>query len=410
MHLDTTPPTLPGRSAGHALARFSACALAAALSLAAGLPARALPRTAAATTPSTLQKALDELQAKSTLPGYCVAVVDRAGVRYAKGFGYADLASKRPYTPDTVQPVASIAKPVLAVALMQQVQIGALSLDTDVSRQLPFDVHNPHYASSAITLRQLATHSSGIVDREPFYTQSYGKGTPASFDTRSLLKAYLEPMGASYNEANFARTAPGSTYRYSNLGSAVVALAVEYKAGSPYRMVTRERIFQKLGMNATGWTPSDTQGPQATLYDKNKKPLAPYSFPSYAASGLYSSCNDVGKFLAEMISGYGGRAGLLSAASYKTMFGPAWPKGEQPKGVRAGDGLDQGLFWQRTAGGELGHNGGDAGVTVQMSFNPTTGTGRVLITNISDGDRADVARELANLWQVLGKFEQNPDP
>lgn len=410
MHLHTTPPAAPGRSAGQALARISTFALTAALSLAAGMPAQAArTRNAAAPTASTLQGALDELQQHSVLPGYCVAVVDGAGVRYAKGFGFADLASKRPYTPDTVQPVASIAKPVLAVALMQQVQIGALALDGDISRQLPFDVRNPHYAQSAITLRQLATHSSGIVDREPFYTQSYGKSAPASFDTRDFLKSYLDPRGATYNEANFAKTAPGTTYHYSNLASAVVALAVEYKAGSSYRMVTRERIFQKLGMNGTGWAPSDTQGPQATLYDKNKKPIAPYSFPAYAASGLYSSCNDVGKFLAEMISGSGGRAGLLSAASYKTMFAPAWPKGAQPKGVRAGDGLDQGLFWQRAANGELGHNGGDAGVTVQMSFNPTTGTGRVLITNISDGDRPDVARELASLWQVLGKFEQNPD-
>ena len=409
MHVHTMSPARRGRRAGQALARTASFALAAVLSLAAGLPAQALPRKAAASTPSTLQQALEELQSRSVLPGYCVAVVDGAGVRYAKGFGYADLAGKRPYTPDTVQPVASLAKPVLAVALMQQVQIGALALDTDISRQLPFDVHNPHYAQAPITLRQLATHSSGIVDREPFYTQSYGKGAPASFDTRDFLKAYLVAPGASYNEANFSKTSPGSTYRYSNLVSALVALAVEYKAGSPYRMLTRERIFQKLGMSGSGWTPSDTQGPQATLYDKNKKPLAPYSFPAYAASGMYSSCNDMGKFLAEMISGYTGRAGLLSSASYKTMFGPAWPKGEQPKGVRAGDGLDQGLFWQRTASGELGHNGGDSGVTAQMSFNPATGTGRVLITNISDGDRPDVARELANLWQVLGKFEQNPD-
>jgi len=409
MHDCQTPPG--HRPGARRPTSTTVISLAAALSLSIGLPASALPRaTAAVATATTLERTLQELQPRSVLPGYCVAVVDSGGVRYAKGFGYADLASRRPYTPETVQPVASLSKPVLAAALMQQVQAGALSLDADVDGELPFAVRNPRFASVPITLRQLATHSAGIADREPFYTQSYGKGTPATFDNKGFLQAYLDPKGASYSDDNFTKARPGTAYRYSNLGSALVALAVETKAGDSYRMYTRERIFRPLGMKASGWTPADTEGPQATLYDKNKKPLAPYAFPAYAASGLYSSCADMGRFLAEMIRGQQGQSRLLSAASYRTMFSPAWPKGQQPRGVRPGDGMDQGLFWQRSEQGELGHTGGDAGLTAQMAFNPVTGTGRVLITNISDGDRPDVARELANLWQVLGKFEQNPDP
>lgn len=394
----------PGAS--HALARRANLVFVAAFALAAGLPAQARP----AGGPPTLERALMEMQAQSVLPGYCVAVVDGGGVRYAKGFGYADLAARQPYTPDTVQPVASISKPVLAVALMQQVQAGTLSLDADVNGELPFAVRNPHAANVPITLRQLATHSAGIVDREPFYTQSYAKGTPAAFDIKDYLGAYFVPKGASYQDANFIKARPGSTYRYSHLGTALAALAVETRAGMPYRTYTREKIFAPLDMRSTGWSPADTEGPQATLYDKNKKPLPPFAFPAYAASGLYSTCNDVGKFLAAMIRGYQGRPGLLSPASFQTMFASPWPKGQQPKGVRPGDGLDQGLFWQRTDRGELGHTGGDHGLTVQMAFNPVTGTGRVLITNIGDGDRPDVTRELAKVWQAMGKYEQNPEP
>ena len=409
MHHRLTPPgRRPGARRPMPVATL---AIAAVMGFATGLPASALPRTTAAPPlATTLERTLQAMQPRSVLPGYCVAVVDSGGVRYAKGFGYADLAAKRPYTPDTVQPVASLSKPVLAVALMQQVQAGALSLDADVDSELPFALRNPRFASVPITLRQLATHSAGIVDREPFYTQSYAKDTPANFDTKAFLQSYLDAKGAAFSEDNFTKARPGSAYRYSNLGSAAVALAVETKAGTNYRMYTRERIFRPLGMKASGWTPADTEGPQATLYDKGGKPLAPYAFPSYAASGLYSSCTDLGKLLAEMIRGYQGQPGLLSAASYRTMFSPAWPKAQQPKGVRPEDGLDQGLFWQRGEHGELGHNGGDAGITAQMAFNPVTGTGRVLIANIGDGGRPDVAREMANLWQVLGRFEQSPDP
>jgi CubicO group peptidase (beta-lactamase class C family) len=378
------------------------------LSFCAGAAGAAKPRPEPAA--PTLERALLAMQPKSALPGYCVAVVDGSGVRYAKGFGYADIAQKRPYTADTVQPVASVSKPLIAVALMQQVESKALSLDTDVSTALPFAVHDPHAPSTPITLRQLATHSAGIVDREPFYTQSYVKGGQVSFDDRKLLQSYLDRQGSNYSEANFTKARPGAAYAYSNLGAALAALAVETKSGSTYRAYTRAHIFEPLHMDASGWSPGDSSVTQATLYDAHRMPLAPYTFPSYASSGLYTSCRDLGRFVAAMISGYQGRPGLLSPQGFRDMFAPQWPKKDQPKGVRPGDGLDQGLFWQRTERGELGHTGADSGVAARMSFNPVLGTGRVLITNTGYGDRPEVARELDSLWATLAKYEQNPEP
>ncbi|WP_266170982.1 serine hydrolase domain-containing protein [Dyella subtropica] len=381
-------------------------ALSAWLSLFIGLPMQATARTEQA--PPTLGRALQSMQAKSVLPGFCVAVVDAGGVRYAQGFGYADIAQKRPYTADTVQPVASISKTLIAVSLMQMVENGSLALDADVDTALPFAVRNPGAPSTPITLRQLATHTSSIVDREPFYSQSYVKGAPA-FDIKASLKSYLDPKGANYDKANFSKARPGTTYKYSQFGSALAALAIETKAGTPYRLYTQEHIFRPLNMDATGWFPGDAHGSMATLYDKSKAAIAPYAFPAYPGSGLYTSCKDLGKFLSAMIRGYQGQPGLLSASSFRSMFSPQWSKAQRPKGVRPGDGLDQALFWQRSERGELGHTGGDAGVTAQMSFNPISGAGRILITNISDGDRQDVAREFANIWITLGKYELSPE-
>jgi len=381
-------------------------AVSTALSLALGLPMQLAAKTEPQ--PATLEKALMAMQAKSVLPGYCVAVVDGGGVRYAKGFGYADVAQKRAYTADTVQPVASISKTLVAVALMQQVEKGALSLDADVNTALPFAVRNPNAATAPVTLRQLATHTSSIVDREPFYSQSYAKGLP-SFELKTSLQSYLDSKGANYNTANFSKAHPGSTYRYSQFGSALVALAVETKAGMPFRAYTREQIFQPLKMDASGWSPGEVSGPVATLYDKNKAAIAPYAFPTYPGSGLYTSCKDLGKFLSAMIRGYQGRPGLLSANTFRDMFAPQWSKARQPKGVRPGDGLDQAIFWERSEHGDLGHTGGDAGITAQMSFNPVTGAGRILITNIGDGDRQDVARERAAIWATLAKYELSPE-
>ena len=60
---------------------------------------------------------------------------------------------------------ASIRKTFTGVAMMQAVQEGKLSLDQDINTYLPFKVVNPSFPDTAITLRQLATHTSGITDR-----------------------------------------------------------------------------------------------------------------------------------------------------------------------------------------------------------------------------------------------------
>lgn len=378
------------------------------LTLSIGLPAQAAGK--ASQGPVTLERALTAMQARSVLPGYCVAVVDGGGVRYAKGFGYADIAQKRPYTADTPQPVGSISKTLIAVSAMQLVETGALALDADVNTALPFAVRNPGFASVPITLKQLATHTSSIADREPFYSQSYVKGVQTAFDIRTFLQSYLDPKGASYQAANFIKGRPGSTYKYSNVGATLAALMVETKAGTTYRAYTQEHILDPLRMQSSGWSPGEIKQPVATLYDKQRNPIAPYTFPSYPDGGLFTTCNDLGRFLSAMIRGYQGQPGLLKPASFHQMFAPQWPKQQQPRGVRAGSGLDDAFFWQRSVRGELGHSGGDQGVTTEMSFNPITSTGRILITNISDSDRKDVTRELDSIWMTLGKYEQSPEP
>ena len=354
-----------------------------------------------------INHALESIQAKSVLPGFCVAIVDGAGVRYSRGFGYANIAQQLPYTANTVQPIASVTKTLIAVSLMQSVERGYFTLDTDVSSVVPFNVRNPRFPKVPITIRQLATHTSSIIDRDPFYGDSYFNGVQTKFDIKDLLQSYLSPDGNAYSAGNFSKERPSAAYEYSNLGATLAALAVETKAGTSYAKFTQANILEPLHMDASGWSSLSTKEVVATLYDKHKKPIAPYSFPSYPDGGLFTSCNDLGKFLAAMISGYEGKPGIMSATSFREMFSAQFPKDRQPKNVSPGDGLDAGIIWERSLHGELGHTGGDPGVTTQIYFDPSTGTGRVLLTNMSDldDDQKDMDRELHNIWNALGKYE-----
>src|SRR5205085_7400589 len=144
-----------------------------------------------------------------------------------KGYGYADVATRKPFTPDTVMNIGSISKTVTGVALMRAVQEGKLSLDADINRYLPFKVANPHHPGEPITLRQLATHTSGISDRWEVYKDTYFYGGEPDETLGDFLRAYFTPGGKHYATDNFLEAKPGTQREYSNIGAGLAGYIVE---------------------------------------------------------------------------------------------------------------------------------------------------------------------------------------
>jgi CubicO group peptidase (beta-lactamase class C family) len=97
--------------------------------------------------------------AASGLPGLCVAAVDARGQRFAAAYGFADMRHRVPYTTDTVQPVGSVSKTVIGLALAHAVVEQNLDLDAPIDIELSFVVRNPAYPAVPLTWRQLATHT-----------------------------------------------------------------------------------------------------------------------------------------------------------------------------------------------------------------------------------------------------------
>jgi CubicO group peptidase (beta-lactamase class C family) len=105
------------------------------------------------------------------VPGIAVALIGGGRIKWAKGYGLANIAEKRPVTPDTLFMIASTSKAVTAVALMQLIEDPArgLDLDQDVDANLPFTVRNPSFPDTPITYRMLLTHTSGLIDSQDGY-------------------------------------------------------------------------------------------------------------------------------------------------------------------------------------------------------------------------------------------------
>ena len=110
---------------------------------------------------------------QSTIPGMAVTVVKNDTIAFQQAFGQANVAEDIKYTKQTTQPIASISKTFIGLALMQLVEKGRFTLETPINNILPFKVVNPYEPDSLITIKQLVTHTAGIRDTSLNYYQQY---------------------------------------------------------------------------------------------------------------------------------------------------------------------------------------------------------------------------------------------
>lgn len=368
-----------------------------------------------------LTERLEALGSKGPLVGFSVALVDREGISYAQGFGYADKAENRRYQKNTLQNIASISKTFIGLALLKAQEQGHLRLDDPVGDHLPFKVIHPRFPDHPITLRHLATHTSGISDPPEYEEKGYvlreadnGQDRVNSnfrppgemMPLEEYLQRILSEKGAWYRKSTFLKHKPGSRFEYSNIGAGLAALALENATGTPFNEFTRTHIFEPLGMSDSGWFPEEVPFARHTrLYTDSGVPLAPYSLVNYPDGGLMTTAEDLGKYLSELIRGYSGEGALLSAESYRELFTPQLSESnfKARSENTYNDEYNLGIFMGFSARGQVGHTGGDPGTVTMMFFNSETRTGKLLMAN-TDVDDAGY-EEFKAIWMALEAFE-----
>ena len=174
-------------------------------------------------------------------PGAAVLVAMDGKVLVSKGYGLADLDARTPITPHTNFRLASVTKQFTAMAVMLLVQDGKLRLDESLTDIFP---GFPLYGSR-VTVRHLLTHTGGLHDYEDF--------VPDSQATQVLDADVLRRM-RSLDSTDFP---PGSRFRYSNSGYAMLAMIVEQRSGVRFAAFLKTRIFDRVGMP---WTLAREEG------------------------------------------------------------------------------------------------------------------------------------------------------
>jgi CubicO group peptidase (beta-lactamase class C family) len=268
----------------------------------------------------------DQMQ-RHGISGLALALVEGDQIIDLQGFGVADQ-SGRAVTPQTPFVLASVSKPITALAILQLVEAGKLELDSPVQYYLPeFRIADP-VGSTKITVRQLLLHTSGI---------------PATaYDTRADAET-LEQYVAELQTVELDRPV-GSRYAYCSGNYNVLGRIIEVVTGQPFGSYIQAHIFIPLRMRHSFTAEPAArqaglaQGYQwffglrvATHYRYNTSQL-PYGF-------LIASAEDLASFLIAQLNGgrYDNHT-LLSSQGITAM---------QTSGVTIGTGQDgYGLGWR----------------------------------------------------------------
>jgi len=268
-----------------------------------------------------------------------VTLVARHGkIAHLEAHGLLDIESKRAMPKDGVFRLASMSKPITAVAVMMMVEEGKVRLSDPVSRFIPefksmkVAVAKPNArgggaapaspggpggrggpppevdlvsATREITIRDLLTHGSGLM------SSGLGNATAGAAATRGpddTLATYIPKLGAVALDFQ-----PGTLWRYSGLaGFDVLSRVVEIASGKPYDQFLRERLFDPLGMKDTGFALTPAIQPRlVTLYRRGQNGLervpdqSGLSSATYfsGAGGLVSTAEDYAQFATMLVNG-----------------------------------------------------------------------------------------------------------
>ena len=240
------------------------------------------------------------------LAGAVVTVVKDGQVIAARGYGYSDVAKRKPVDPNsTLFRPGSVSKLVTWTAVMQQVEAGKIDLDADINRYLDFKI--PARGGQPITMRQIMTHTAGF--------EEANKGL-ITYDPKDVV-----PIGTYLKRYVPARVYdPGTTPAYSNWATTLAAYVVERVSGMTFDDYVDQRIFRPLDMKTATFrqplparlAPLMTVGyPQASMKPKGFEVVVAAPAGSLSASGL-----DMAKF---MIAHLENGRGILSPQTAATM-------------------------------------------------------------------------------------------
>jgi len=202
---------------------------------------RAVPELA------SFDRVLCRLMQDWNIPGGAVAVAKDGRLLLSRGYGWADVERRQPVKPDSLFRIASVSKPITALALLVLVEQGRLDLDAKAVDLLgpirPMEGASIDPTFRQITVRQLLYHTAGF-DRQASFDPMFPPAAmravlESPVDSRSIIRYMLgRPLDFP----------PGTRYAYSNFGYCLLGRILEQVTGEPYDRAVERLVLRSVGI------------------------------------------------------------------------------------------------------------------------------------------------------------------
>jgi len=318
------------------------------------------------------------VQDQYLVPGLSLVVVRGQETLWAEGFGYADVAGRKPATAGTVYRAGSVAKPFTAIAVMQLEDAGQIDIEQPLRYYLPqLSIRSRFFASAnPMTVRSVLSHHSGL---------------PTDLNKGMWSDEPFTDVAANLRE-EYVAFPPNLVFSYSNLGFTLLGHLVQQVSGVPYAEYMEEKIFRPWGMNRTGMRlrPDMTVRMSKGYRDGKETELLPIR--DLPAHGLYTSAADLGVFMGHALAAdQDGHSHVLDRRTLREMFEP------QNSDVALDLNVVIGLGWFLEYGTVTGasrvvrHGGTTLGFSAELILLPDQGLGVAVLAN-SQGSRPVVSQ------------------
>jgi CubicO group peptidase (beta-lactamase class C family) len=333
---------------------------------------------------AALEAAIDAAMRRHGIPGLSAAVVVNKELAWSGGFGMSDLENFVPAKTVTVYRLASVTKPITAVAVLQLSEKGKLDLDAPVQRYVPSFPEKQW----TVTPRQLLCHQGGVRN-----------WTPEEFRNTRRFASVLDSLIAFKDDP--LAFEPGTQTLYSSFGFTLLGSVIEGVAGATYMEYLRTAVFEPAGME---WTRADEVQAIVPNRARGYQPGSGGEVMNSALSdvsnrlpggGLVSTADDMALFAAALMQGT-----LLKRETLEAAFTPQKTKDGKVTGY--------GLGWVagRTRGSrEVHHIGGQQKVSTVLYLLPDAGAAVAILCNLEGRgtEVLDLARQLGYLITRPGR-------
>jgi len=323
---------------------------------------------------------------QSGYPGAAIAVIKDGSVVFKKGYGVQDLDSKTLITPSTNFNICSITKQFTAYAILQLQREGKLSLDDKLSRFFPDFASG---VANTVSVRQLLTHSSGIMEHYSYVDRAEHK----EFWDADVLTA-LRAVDSVHFPA-------GSRYRYSNAAFCLLSLIIEKLSGETYPAYIGDHVFAPLDM-----TRSDVIQPDFTISDRSfgyECEKDTFRMADAGESLFFSTMGDGGVYTS--VDDY---IRWITAIQQKRVLDPALVKEAQTAQfpIDTARNLSYGFGWFIAGSGDsrlVYHTGSNGGFRSIVLTKPSQKYAVIIFSNRTGVDLEDLVRLINRIYAIDDK-------